>query len=188
MASFTYELGEEMVLEVEREMIEVSTALPRPSKSWKATDSQGHEHAYVDAPDIYPTLRIETRAYWCEDCHEEHEESWRVCRICGETVTPGTYVDTTPQYLPGRTAYTLNGELITKDRAEEILARARRKQDDAARITVRPAIGSRVRLNDDTVTVLPTPDAAAVDSVTVMFDGTGRMETVPLDRLRSVLR
>lgn len=187
MATMSYRFGDD-VLEIDREMIEVSTALPQASKSWKATDSNGHEHAYVDGPDQYPTLRIEVRVYWCEECHEEHEESWRVCRLCGETVRPGTFVDTAPQYLPGRTAYTLNGEPITKDRAEEILARAQRERDEAARITNRPAIGTRVRLGDDTVTVLPTPETAAADSVTVMFDGTGRMDTVPLERLRTVTR
>lgn len=128
MATFAYGLGEDMVLEVERETIEVSTALPQPSKFWKATDSQGHEHAYVDGPDHYPTLRLEVREYWCEECHEDHEESWRVCRICGETVKPGTFVDTSPQYLPGRTGYFLNGEPITKERAEEIMADIREQR------------------------------------------------------------
>lgn len=186
MASFTYELDEDTILKVDRETIEVSTALPQASKAWKATDSQGHEHAYADGPDRYPTL--ETRfgePYWCDDCRDEHQDSWLVCRICGEAVEPGTFVDTSPQFLPGRVSYTLNGKPITKDRAEEILTRTRREHDDATRITSRPAIGSRVRLDDDTVTVLPTPEAAAADSVTVMFDGTGRMETVPLERLRS---
>lgn len=185
MATFAHHLDQGSVLEVDREMIEISTGLPQPSKTWKATDSQGHEHAYADGPDHYPTLRPEYREFWCPDCHEEHEESWLVCRICGEQVTPGTYVDTTPQYLPGRTSYLLNGEPITKERAEELMADAARHRDDAARLTAVPTVGSRVRLGDDVVTVLPAT-AGAGPGVTVMFDVTGRTETVPLDRLRAL--
>jgi hypothetical protein len=176
------------VLEIERDMIEISTGLPQPSKSWKTTDRQGHKHAYADGPDRYPTLRPEYRPFWCPDCHEEHEESWLVCRICGERIEPGTYVDTTPQIRPGRTSYTLNGEPVTKERADEIIAEAKRRGDEAAKLTALPAIGSRVRLDEDVVTVLPTVEGSAADAVTVMFDVTGRTETVPLGRLRAAGR
>ncbi|MFD4740594.1 hypothetical protein ACFWNQ_25000 [Streptomyces virginiae] len=181
----TFHLGDD-VLEIERDMIQVSTGLPQPSKSWKTTDSQGHEHAYADGPDRYPTLRVEGRTFWCPDCHEEHEETRLVCRLCGERVDPGTYIDTSPQYLPGRTSYLLNGEPITKERAEELLAEAKRRQDDSARLTEAPAIGSRVRLGEDVVTVLPTAEGASAGSVTVMYDVTGRMDTVSLGRLRAL--
>lgn len=183
----TFHLGDD-VLEIERDMIEVSTGLPQPSKSWTVTDSQGHEHAYADGPDRYPTLRPEYRTFWCPDCHEEHEESWLVCRLCGERVEPGTYVDTTPQFLPGRTSYTLNGEPITKERADGIIAAAKERQDEAEKLTALPAIGSRVQLDEDVVTVLPTAEGAAPGSVTVMYGVTGRTETVPLSRLRAASR
>lgn len=122
MANFKYDLGDNTVLEVDREMIEYSTALPQLDPKWRGADSQGHEHAYADGADHYPSLDlILGEPYWCEDCQDEHQDSWRVCRICGEKVTPGTFVDTSVKYMPGRTQYLLNGEPISEERANVLI-------------------------------------------------------------------
>lgn len=128
MASMRYELDDDTILEIEREVIEYSTALPQPDPRWRAVDSNGHEHAYAEGTDHYPTLKpVFGEPYWCEDCNGEHQDSWLVCRECGEKVTPGTRVDTSIQRMPGRTEYLLNGEPIPESRAQEILADMRER-------------------------------------------------------------
>jgi len=90
--------------------------------NWRDTDSNGHEHRWHDAPDHYPTLREDGGdTHWCDDCRDEHADTWLVCRQCGERVTPGI---TGPgsMTIPGVTSYFLNGEPITKEHADVLLA------------------------------------------------------------------
>lgn len=185
----TITLPNDQVLEVEHSGQWVQTALPQPDPTWRTRDANGHEHAYADQPDHYPTLKREHgETYWCGDCDDEHQDSWLVCRLCGERVDPGTVIDTTPQWLPGPSAYLLDGMPISKEQGDELVAEWRRAVDEALRVRERPAIGSRVRYGDVQVTVVPTPETAAEGAVTVMFDGTGVMETVALERLRLLRR
>ncbi|WP_329215324.1 hypothetical protein OG352_06605 [Streptomyces sp. NBC_01485] len=185
----TITLADDSVLEVEHDGDWVQSDMPQPDPRWRATDSNGHEHYYAEGSDRYPTLELVFgEPYWCEDCRDEHQDNWYECRQCREKVRPGTRIDSTPKWIAGPTYYSLNGEPIGKERADEILAEAWRRADEAAKISSRPAIGTRVGLDDATVTVVPTADSAPGSEVTVMFDGTGAMETVSLTRLRAVRR
>jgi hypothetical protein len=100
---------------------------------WRFTDAAGHEHYYVYVylgGEHYPTL-----AYVVDEwCHSDHDMfgggydedghpavAHYECRICGEHVTPGMRGPGTT-YVPGMHQVFLNGEPISRERAEEILA------------------------------------------------------------------
>ena len=111
-------------LSAETEAIEVTSNLPRTMKSWRYTDQQGHEHYWRD--NGYPTLkRVVDGREWDDDLEDWYEASHLECPLCGETIIPGTTIDTFRRFAPGLTTYKLNGELITKERYEEILAARR---------------------------------------------------------------
>lgn len=123
-------------LEIQVERIEVSTALPQPDPSWKYTDHHGHEHAYGTQQDPYPTLtRRESEPYWCADCQDEHTDSWLECPLCTERITPGTYIDTSPQYIAGPTSYLIDGRPVSKEEGDALFAqiRAAHEQEQRAR-------------------------------------------------------
>jgi len=183
MAVYTVQLPEGE-LEFENDGEWVYSNLPEPDPSWRGTDSNGHEHWYSEGANRYPTLKqVAGDPYWCDDCEEEHVDTWMECPICGEQVTPGTRVPG-PVWVSRGSRYYLNGEQISNERANEFMAAVQQARDEAARITERPAIGTRVRFEDGTVTVAPTAQDVPADRVTVMRDGTGDMETVPLQQLR----
>lgn len=123
-SDFSDDFGE---LTVDTAMIDVTSNLPRPDKSWRYTDQQGHEHYWRDG---WPTLtRVVDETYWCGECNDEHHDTHLECRVCHETIEPGT---TGPsgfrEFIPGRTTYLLNGEPISKERAEEIMAQRRSRR------------------------------------------------------------
>ncbi len=117
MATITGDFG---TLVIETEMIDVTSALPQPSKTWTYTDRQGHVHYWRDG---YPTLEREPdgEPYYDEDLGEEYQPTKLVCAICREPIVPGTFVDTSHRYIPGRTQATLNGQPITEERARQII-------------------------------------------------------------------
>ena len=113
--------GPQGTLSIEREIIPVHY-LSDIDANWRYTDAHGHEH-YCDygAADHYPTLReVLDETYWCGDCGDEHELSHLECRQCGEKIRPGT---TGPgvTYIPGMITYTFNGEIITPERAQQLI-------------------------------------------------------------------
>lgn len=66
------------------------TTAPQPDPHWRTTDIHGHEHAYHQGPDPYPTLRqVESEPYPCDLCGKTHTDIWYKCRRCGGKVTPG---------------------------------------------------------------------------------------------------
>jgi hypothetical protein len=103
--------------------------------SWRYTDKQGHEHRYEHG---YPTLvevtdETET-CEWGELCylddepdHEPHEvvtKSHYECRICGQTIRPGTVPPGVVQHIAGSTTATLKVDgasaLLTQAEADEL--------------------------------------------------------------------
>lgn len=102
-------------LTVEQDFIDVSTNLPKLDPRWSASDTAGHFHA-VSADGSYPTLVKKTEHRECdgECCRDGECEDgsgydvtvW-ACRLCGETVTPGSAPG--PHYgsVPGRTSWTI---------------------------------------------------------------------------------
>lgn len=127
-ATLTGDFG---VLVIETEMIDVTSALPYPDKNWHYIDAQGHEHSMVDRE--YPTLRLmidSVETYFCADCGEEHTEtvSHYECLICAQRIKPGRTTDFSRRYEPGMQHATLNGEPISMERAEEIIASMRAAQ------------------------------------------------------------
>jgi hypothetical protein len=118
-------------LVIETEQIEITSNLPRPDHSWRYTDEQGHGHYWAD--DSYPTLRrVNDRTYWCGDCCDDHTDSHWECPLCGETIEPGlTGPSGFREFMSGRTSYLLNGEPISKERAEQIMAQRRADRGQA---------------------------------------------------------
>lgn len=117
VATYSGDFGE---LRVEVEMIDVTTNLPQPDRSWRYTDGAGHEHYWQDG---YPTLAsVDDETYYCSECEDEHTDSHLECPLCGEHVVPGS-VDPGPwrQYEPGMKSYTLNGEPISEAEARALV-------------------------------------------------------------------
>lgn len=132
MSTFGGPLG---TLRIVTDQIEVTSNLPRPDRNWRYTDAAGHEHRYDDG---YPTLvRVGEGPYWCPDCHDEHEDSHWECPICHEEISPAlTGPPPGREFIPGMTEYFLDGEPISKERAESILAEyqaAEQARKDAVR-------------------------------------------------------
>ena len=127
------------ILRIERNLTEVNMVSRVADETWRATDSNGHEHAYsAERTDAghgshYPTLAyVPGPSYYCGECGDEHEDyavSHYECRACGEHVQPGSREPRNPEamVLTGQAAY-LNGELITRERAEELLSAAMTEQ------------------------------------------------------------
>lgn len=113
-------------LEIEVERVEVTTGLPQPDPSWKYTDRTGHQHAYGSRENPYPTLvRRYSEPYWCEECQDEHTDSWMECPLCAETIQPGTRIDTSPQYIAGPASYLIDGRPASKEEGDALFARIR---------------------------------------------------------------
>jgi hypothetical protein len=114
--------GQRGTLEMNREVIPVHY-MSDIDPSWTHTDKAGHRHhCEYDAPDHYPTLILVTDCtYWCESCHDEHDDSHLECRQCGEEIRPGM---TGPgvRYIAGLVTYTLDGQEISEERARELIA------------------------------------------------------------------
>lgn len=118
MATFTADdgLGD---LQFECEPIEITSNLPEPDKGWRFTDTNGHEHYWRDG---YVTLvLVDDERYWCEDCGEDHVESHWECPLCGEHIEPRTVVYPYRRWMPGLRSWTLNGEPISEERAQQII-------------------------------------------------------------------
>lgn len=123
-------------LEIHTAEVEVTSGLPYANPAWTYTDTHGHAHHYEDG---YPTLtRVVDARYWVpepwewdeprpnwgegEGPGEWVEEDHLECPQCGEHITPGTTIDSYRRFIRGpRSAY-LNGEPISGERAEELLA------------------------------------------------------------------
>jgi hypothetical protein len=116
-------------LRLEVDMIDVTSALPRPDPRWTYTDQAGHQHRYdKTAPGhYYPTQVVVTEEpYWCPDCHDEHSDSHYECPLCGEEIEPGLVsAPLYREYMPGLASYYLNDEPITKDEYERLVAELR---------------------------------------------------------------
>ncbi|MFF8299618.1 hypothetical protein ACF07M_30220 [Streptomyces globisporus] len=185
----THELHfEDGVLEFNQDVEWITSDLPEPDPNWRGTDSNGHEHHAVEESDrvVYPTLTLVAgEPYWCQDCQDEHTDTWWECSVCGEKVTPGTRASTPKPVTRGQQYY-WDGVPISTERANEIMQRQYRAEIEARRLTARPPIGRRVHLASDprtAVTVVPPAEGEPDGAVTVMHDGTGRMETLPLGEL-----
>lgn len=114
--------GSRGTLEVNREAIPVHY-MSDIDGNWRFTDAAGHvHHCEYAAPDHYPTLiTVLDASWWCEDCHDEHDDTHLECRQCGQEIQPGM---TGPgiRYIAGLTTYTLDGEEITEERAMALVA------------------------------------------------------------------
>jgi len=124
MAASSVRLPDGRVLERAVDMVDVTSGLPRADKDWAYTDRQGHPHRWVEGGSHYPSLIwVVDQTYWCEDCEEEHTDGHEECRYCGEHVTPGTVGPPGHrEYIPGMTSYYLDGEPVTPEQYQALLA------------------------------------------------------------------
>ncbi|MEU1135099.1 hypothetical protein ABZ383_35480 [Streptomyces sp. NPDC005900] len=133
-------------LEVDREMVEVTTNLPQPDPEWSYTDRAGHAHAYGSDADRYPTLVIRSGdPYWCDDCQDDHTDSWFECPLCGEKITPGTRIDSSPKFIPGATAYYIDGRAVSRTEGEALLAEMTAERERAAQTKTAEAAREEAR-------------------------------------------
>jgi hypothetical protein len=116
MTDSTVRLPDGRVLEIEVDMIDVTSGLPQPDEGWTYTDHVGHPHRWDNG---YPTLvLVIDETYWCTDCGDEHTDDHWECPLCGEEIKPGTRgPDLFRRYIPGLTSYSLDGEPITREQA-----------------------------------------------------------------------
>lgn len=118
------------VLEIRQDWIDVTTALPQSDPKWTFTDAAGHPHAYGNQDRRYPTLVTKSgEPYWCGDCDDEHVDQWYECAQCGETIRPGTRIDTSPRQIPGLRTATIDGEPVTGEQAEAFIAQVRETRE-----------------------------------------------------------
>ena len=121
-----------------------------PYEDWGETDSRGHRHAFTK-PAVtgdavwrgkghkppralmrettnYPTLRfVITRWHHCSgretmyshDPHDHIDDGHYECRECGERIEPGHGPGST--MIPVSESATLDGQLISRERAQEVL-------------------------------------------------------------------
>jgi hypothetical protein len=111
-------------LAIETEQVDVTSALPRPDRTWQYTDRQGHEHRWERTlVSDYPTLtEVVDEKYWCDDCDDWHREFHMECATCGEHVEPRMVGQGAARELvPGRTSYRLNGDPISRERGQQII-------------------------------------------------------------------
>ncbi len=123
----------EGTVRLERDYTEVNIGSRVADESWRFTDGNGHKHAYIGKPrepiDHYPTLvYVPGPEYYCAECDDEHEDyavSHYECRTCGEVIEPGSREPENPEALMlTRQGVYLNGEPITKERAEALVGAA----------------------------------------------------------------
>jgi hypothetical protein len=123
-------------LEIEREMIEVTSNLPQRDPRWKQTDERGHLHMAVREGGMindrvtYPTLVIRYGDEQTDEDGETWREQWWACRECGATVVPGVIYDRSRKFIPGLTTYTLDGEHIPPAQAQAFIESWQRQADD----------------------------------------------------------
>lgn len=113
-------------LRAHRDVIDVTTNLPRPDPNWRHTDRAGHRHHMQPGRAPYPTLRtVVDDAWWCSDCADEHTDRHLECAQCGETITPGTVgPGAGREYAPGPATYSINDQPITEAQYAAYLERA----------------------------------------------------------------
>lgn len=81
-------------LVVEAETMDVTpSSVTKPDMKWTLTDARGHFHAFSTDEDYpLPTLERETRERAIFDTDEDEpdiwEESFYVCRLCGQEIEP----------------------------------------------------------------------------------------------------
>ena len=111
-------------LNIERDVIEVTSERESLDVTWRYVDSQGHEHRYASG---LPTLNhIVDERHWCDgtegrgnhDPHWHIDESHYECTECGEVVAPGTVPPFTRQFIPGSITATLGGPSGPGERVE----------------------------------------------------------------------
>lgn len=85
-------------LEVEHDLIDVSTDYPTPDERWRYTDDAGHEHHYDHG---YPTLELVVdEEHWCDgnegfmphDPHQHIDAAHYECRECRQVIKPREHV------------------------------------------------------------------------------------------------
>ena len=112
-------------LRVERHMVDVTTAFVQDQR-WRHVDSHGHEHAWTDGTDSYPTLEwVNPRRTLWEWLRRLYPDGYMACKRCGDRVSPGIVPSTGRQYIEGRKAYFLNDEPISEDIYHATLAMLR---------------------------------------------------------------
>lgn len=103
------------ILTIERDIIPISTALPRRNPAWEFTDTQGHYHAY-DADGDLPTLTRHVEDKPCDGscgntCDGSPCEGYTVttwtCMACDEQVEPGLLHGVHAESIPGRYTWSL---------------------------------------------------------------------------------
>lgn len=100
-------------LHVVREVLDVSTNLPKPDPSWSMVDDAGHFHAYDQSADKrrewdnYPTLKRLTRHHDCDgSCGgvcggEGYDSTYFTCRVCDVEIDPGVIPGPHYDTMPG---------------------------------------------------------------------------------------
>jgi hypothetical protein len=125
--AFEFATGQGM-LRIERVYTDINMRGPVADERWRFTDSHGHEHycQRSEDGDPYPTLTyVPGPEYSCGECRDDHEDydvSHYECKICHETVEPGTREARNPEarVMTSAAAY-LDGQLISRERAEVII-------------------------------------------------------------------
>jgi len=121
-------------LEIVAESVEITSInSSEPDPDWTETDAAGHRHYHskTETGGPYPTLMWKPDMVHCQDCHEEEDHGYLVCGECGERVQPGFRpLSPARTFIPGLTSYTIDGEPVSKQAAEDFMAAMRQEREN----------------------------------------------------------
>ena len=92
-------VGHGYTVEIQQDMIDVTSGLPTLDPEWTGTDAEGHEHR---GGRMTATARMVREQCGCPLVNEPHDVFVRwECVICGAEVSPGVLPPMHPRSVPG---------------------------------------------------------------------------------------
>jgi hypothetical protein len=92
-------------LEMTTDVIDVTSAfgVRSPNLAWEFVDEAGHYHSFTKDGHL-PTTSVHSIIHGAGS-DEEWTETYRVCKLCAETIDPKYDVDHSTQVMPGRSSW-----------------------------------------------------------------------------------
>lgn len=153
-------VGKTWTLNVQGELIDVTSEYPTPDENWRFVDKYGHEHRYERG---YPTLNLVVdRQHFCDgseglynhDPHMAIDESHYECATCREVIVPAQHPSHSPRVITGMLSATLTGSTelsgetikmeLTPDEFDQFAAASEADRDRLARRLLTDAPTERV--------------------------------------------
>lgn len=140
--------GNNFSIDINQQMIEVTSSMPRPDPLWCYIDAQSHEHRWSTVHETFDWVVDEPD--WMDDEGEEYPgDGHYACTRCGALVVPGLLGPSlTHEYMPGLMTVTVHfsdGVVadITPQQLEAVSDRLRSGKIGAAERVLRKLVDQR---------------------------------------------